>query len=68
MDSDKELLLKGDDCEIFGWIFDYAAWMAWDEFQQNHTVDSRTERSFMTGNAFRLLLWSEWGLGPGDNA
>ncbi|XP_041470874.1 telomeric repeat-binding factor 2-like isoform X2 [Lytechinus variegatus] len=23
--------------------------MAWDEFQRNHTVDSRTERSFMTG-------------------
>nr|XP_054755003.1 telomeric repeat-binding factor 2-like [Lytechinus pictus] len=44
-----ELLMKADDCEIFGWIFDYAAWMAWDEFQRNHTVDSRTERSFMTG-------------------
>ena len=40
---------KAELSTVFGWIFEYCCYIFWEEFQENFTVDSTSDRHILEG-------------------
>ena len=41
---------------VFEWVFDYYCYIFWEEFKENFTIDSRSERRLFEGRIVKLTF------------